>query len=503
MRLPGPYVFVQGALRASLFWETCVCFILFFVLRRYASRWWISKENTLPVSLSNFSIFNIIPFVYNRYDFLSLGFQATGETVFRFRLLNKLVVAVSGKSGRTAFLTGKDLEVLPGSMDLFGIPVVRGIDPELHGKTVALIRQRLLMSQSQASLSNLILPLLEDCRKAITAWGKVGRIDPFLKVDQLTFQLLLRGSTGAGIADNPTIVNRLKYMYDELDEGNTPAAIFFPWWPGRGLIRKLRATKTIYDTIVQATEARRKSEKPQDDTLQMLLDKGDDNTIVAGFVMGFITGGARPTGTTASWLLIYLGGLPEWKAKAKAEAESLVFTNSSTPYKAGSSLSDLSTTLSQIPLDAWEGSTPVLDALIRETTRLAQGHTAGRKNVGPDMYIDGKRIPSGHYLVYPFSDVHLNEELYPDPWKFDPDRPRPDSPYSYIGWGAGKVTCLGQRLAKVQLKLFLAMFLLGTEFSAVDKEGKLLETIPRPDWNDPLGYKPPKDSCFVQYEVKG
>ena len=28
--------------------------------------------------------------------------------------------------------------------------------------------------------------------------------------------------------------------------------------------------------------------------------------------------------------------------------------------------------------------------MIRETTRLAQPHTAIRKNIGPDMHIDGK-----------------------------------------------------------------------------------------------------------------
>ena len=225
---------------------------------------------------------------------------------------------------------------------------------------------------------------------------------------------------------------------------------------------------------------------------------------------------------SASWLLTFLGAHPEWKAKAHAEIGALMFANSLTPYKAGAPLSDLSAALAQIPLDAWEGSTPVLDALIHETTRLAQPHTAMRKNMGPDVYIDGKLVPSGHYVVYPFSDVHLNEELYPDPWKFDPSRPRPDARFSHVGWGGGtaplafsrptrqlillhlflgKTVCLGQRLAKLEMKLLSAMFLLGMDFSVVDKEDRVLETLPRPNWNDILGCKPPKDSCFIQYQV--
>ena len=273
---------------------------------------------------------------------------------------------------------------------------------------------------------------------------------------QIIFQLTVRSLTGTEIADDPAIVQRLEHLYDEIDEGNTPAAILLPWWPGRGMVRKLLATKRIYDVITQAINTRVKSGKPRDDTLQMLLDSGDDNMVVVGFMMGLIIAGARSTGTTgaqlmfeelihhltphsASWLLTYLGAHPEWKAKAHAEIESLVFAHSLAPYKAGAPLSDLSAALAQIPLNVWEGSTPVLDALIHETTRLAQPHTAIRKNMGPDVHIDGKLVPSGHYVVYPFSDVHLNEELYPDPWKFDPSRPLPDARYSYVGWGGGMI----------------------------------------------------------------
>lgn len=41
--------------------------------------------------------------------------------------------------------------------------------------------------------------------------------------------------------------------------------------------------------------------------------------------------------------------------------------------------------------------------------------------------------------MYPFSDVHLDPELYPDPWSFAPGRPQPEAPMSYVAWGAGKI----------------------------------------------------------------
>ena len=153
--------------------------------------------------------------------------------------------------------------------------------------------------------------------------------------------------------------------------------------------------------------------------------------------MGLLIAGARATGTTASWLMIFLGSHPDWRAKAAAEVESLLANN---PFAELSTTPEsLSSRLAAIPLEQWESETPVLDSIIKETLRLAQPYTATRLNVGPPMYIDGKIIPTGTCVVYPFSDVHLDHELYPNPWKFNPGRPDAKGPFAYVGWGGGTI----------------------------------------------------------------
>ena len=98
----------------------------------------------------------------------------------------------------------------------------------------------------------------------------------------------------------------------------------------------------------------------------------------------------------------------------------------------------LSSRLASIPFGTWKAETPVLDALIHETPRIAQPHTVMRRNLGPDTIIDSKTTPSGAYVVYPFSDVHLNPELYPDPWKFDPSRKEANlTSFGYVGQEGG------------------------------------------------------------------
>jgi len=143
----------------------------------------------------------------------------------------------------------------------------------------------------------------------------------------------------------------------------------------------------------------------------------------------------------------------------------------------------------------------VLDAIIRETTRIAQPHTAMRRNLGPELYINNKIIPTGAYVIYPFSDIHLDPEVYPDPWKFDPGRKEVTHvPHGYLGWGGGKTICLGTRLAKLELKLVTAMFILGFRHSVVDKIGKPSNPLPLPNWNDILLCRPPVGSFKVKYE---
>jgi cytochrome P450 len=154
---------------------------------------------------------------------------------------------------------------------------------------------------------------------------------------------------------------------------------------------------------------------------------------------------------TASWLMTYLGSHPDWRSKAAAEIEDLLASKCYSPVSspasetpsAGYPPSSLSTRLASIPIEAWENETPVLDALIRETTRVAQPHTAMRRNLGPELYINNKIIPSGAYVIYPFSDVHLDPELYPDPWKFDPGRKEVTHvPFGSVGWGGGQSSSL-------------------------------------------------------------
>jgi len=105
------------------------------------------------------------------------------------------------------------------------------------------------------------------------------------------------------------------------------------------------------------------------------------------------------------------------------------------------------------------------------------------------MKIGEQIIKRGDFLSYSLGDVHLNSRYYPEPYKYDPGRwlrpdPLPNAAYTFLGWGAGRHPCTGVKVAKLEMKLIMAMFLMRYEFDLVDKDGKFPNPLPVPNRND-------------------
>ena len=115
--------------------------------------------------------------------------------------------------------------------------------------------------------------------------------------------------------------------------------------------------------------------------------------------------------------------------------------------------------------------------------------TPFRRNLGEDTKIGGRVVRRGDFLVYPPSDAHLNPDYYPEPHKYDPGRwlrpdPVPNTAFPFLGWGAGRHPCTGMKTAKLEMKMILAVFLMGYKYEIVDEDGKPPNSLPVPDMND-------------------
>lgn len=174
----------------------------------------------------------------------------------------------------------------------------------------------------------------------------------------------------------------------------------------------------------------------------------------------------------------------EWREKCKKEIQGLFSRHLGDVHPSAT----LSEKLGGVPVSAWEDELPIVEACFRETQRIFFTNVALRRNVREDINIGKQVVKVGDFLVYSPANVHLDPEFYPNPLKYDPDRwlrpdPVPKVPFPFLAWGAGRHPCAGVKFAKLQIKLILAIFLVGYEFDLVDEDGKFPNPLPVPDPN--------------------
>lgn len=115
--------------------------------------------------------------------------------------------------------------------------------------------------------------------------------------------------------------------------------------------------------------------------------------------------------------------------------------------------------------------------------------------------VEGKShvIPKGDYVVVsPTVSMRL-KSTFPNPDTFDPDRfaaPREEhkKPYSYMGFGAGPHSCMGQNFAFLQVKTILSILFREYEIERVAPE------MPAVGYEDMV--VGPKGSCQIRYKKR-
>lgn len=101
--------------------------------------------------------------------------------------------------------------------------------------------------------------------------------------------------------------------------------------------------------------------------------------------------------------------------------------------------------LATIPMNAWEEELPSMDLVIRETLRMIVSGALLRRNIVEDIDFDGIKVKKGDFLLYLTADVHMNDEIYSNPEKYDPGRYLPGreedkkESFAFVGWGAGEL----------------------------------------------------------------
>ncbi|KAF8816057.1 cytochrome P450 [Phlegmacium glaucopus] len=467
-------------------------------LSRYLIR---NDENGAIRNLGGFPIFAAWKFFTKRYDFIWANFG--NDTHFKFQVLQHNVVVMRGEEARKAYFDNKSLDFIEGYKILMGgAPRLGDIDiKETKTDDVPSFNKHLAKLLNRNRLSDVLPSLFSDIDKRMKTWRKQGQMDPFKTIYDLVFQMTVRMATCAELSDNFKAIEEIQALYWTLEKSATPTALLLPWFPGPAKKRKEQATKDLFMKLHEYVDLRRNAAVPSSDAIDVLLAEGLSNVDIVGFVLAVIFAGVLNTGMNSCWALVYLASHTDWKDKAKAEVDALIHKHTT-----NSSNEPLHKRLAAIHISAWEDEMPVLELVIRETLRLTVNGATLRRNVSEDIMLSGGLIKSGDFIAFSLADAHLNPEIYSRPLEFDPTRfsagreEDKKGTFSYLGWGAGRHVCSGMKVAKLELKIILAFMLAGFEFDIVDKSGKPMKELPKPDLNDIQQSRPLGDPLYLQFE---
>ncbi|KAI0909120.1 cytochrome P450 [Ustulina deusta] len=115
---------------------------------------------------------------------------------------------------------------------------------------------------------------------------------------------------------------------------------------------------------------------------------------------------------------------------------------------------------------------PYLTAIIMEAMRLAPALASRSARIAQDkdlVYADWQIIPAGTPVGMTIHLLHQNEEQYPAPKRFNPDRWMDPNPWqlgnnTFVPFGKGKRNCLGMHLAWAEIYLLLGNIVQRFEF---------------------------------------
>lgn len=452
-------------------------------------KWCCQETNETDIyELEGFSIVAAWRFFSGRFDFLQGNFDHTGQKMFLFKVLNSSVVATKGDEARKIFFTSPSLNVFEGYRRLLGgIPRFRNFEEASeNAEDVSFFHKQTIVLFDKDHFANVLPDGFDDIQRRMETWGEAGLIDPFKDISDLVMQMSCSLNSCRELATDVEAMRKLEYNYEIIRQSATPMALIFPWLPNLGLIRKAGACWRLYNIFHGYVEQRKKAVSNScHGAIDFLLARGLESRDIIGVLLGIIFAAVVSISAPLTWTLFYLSIHKEWKQKVIDEVEALVRNHSD------DTLSDpIHKRLAAIPISVWETETPIIDLVIRETLRFVVNGTAIRRNLFEDINIAGKHIPKRHYLLYCLSDAHMNPDIYTNPDEFDPARFLPGraedkkSPYAYLGWGAGRHVCPGNKLSKLVLKATLSLFLMTYDYEVVNSEGEALKQVPKSDHND-------------------
>ncbi|KAE8204036.1 hypothetical protein A4X06_0g1023 [Tilletia controversa] len=453
--------------------------------------------------------------------------------VFTFVLLGRRVTVALGAKGNNLILNGKLSQVSAEAAYTHLTTPVFGKEVVYDVPNAVLMEQKkfVKVGLSTDNMRVYVDQIVDEVNKYIASdkvfapfQGKKElketdetRLDIFKSMSEITILTASRTLQGREVREN--LDASFAQLYHDLDAGFTPLNFVIPNLPLPGNFRRDRAQLAMsrfYQTIIKNRRDGKASgiDDDEHDMIAALMQQSYKNgrqlsdVEIAHMMIALLMAGQHTSSASGSWILLRLASRPDIVEELWAEQNQV--------------WGDGSGSLRPLDYETLKSSTPLLDAVIRETLRLHPPlHSLMRKvmspiTVPPTLASPGSRksggagggddaayvIPEGHYVMAAPGVSQVDPHLWPNAEEFDPKRwldtssvvvqqEREDAESEkvdfgwgavssganspYLPFGAGRHRCIGEQFAYLQLGTIISTFVRRFRWS-------LQEGFPDPDY---------------------
>ncbi len=287
-------------------------------------------------------------------------------------------------------------------------------------------------------------------REAVERWPVGEPFELWPHMQAITQEVIMRSVFGPSEAPR---LGRLRKLLHELTASlNEPrrlsmAAALGPRWLARSGGFRAAMAPVEAALLEEVDRRRRAGENGRKDIVSILIDARHEDGSPLGDrelrdeLMTLLTDG--PTSSSLAWVFERLLRHPDKLARLQEE----VVTGTGDEY---------------------------MDAVVKETLRLCPPVPVVVRRLLQPMELGGRLLPAGTTVAPCVYLIHRNEEIYPNPRHFLPERflEQPPGTYTWIPFGGGTRRCLAASYAEMEMKRVLRTVLSEVDLRPVDSDSE-------------------------------
>ncbi len=300
------------------------------------------------------------------------------------------------------------------------------------------LRQQLTPMLSHNKVESYITDMVACTSKVLCEWHDNTVIDMSVEMRKITLLIVMQSLFGEDFYPHieelwPVILHLLKFI--------SPG----PWLISKHIPRSkaIRDIRKIDTYLYQIIAAQRAATRPADNLMQTLLAYSKDDHLIRDQILTLLIAGHDTSTALLAWILYQLAIHPDIQHRAQQEVDTII--GKETPTSA------------HIPQLTY------VDSVIKETLRIYPPIHLGSRIAASQLSFEGFNIPKGSRVLYSQYLTHHQQEYWPNPDEFKPERFHTQTShhtaYTYIPFGAGPRNCIGAVFAQVEAKIVLAYIL--------------------------------------------